>query len=308
MFGFLRDLFSSKRNVQTAINSAPLLPSADSRVGTTYVGPDEISGDVIAEEDGTFTFRANEFPEVVVSAKTQKELLDRARESVMAAAALRGFVGPSAAIELPQVDDDAQPLIRGFNEARRRDRSVHEALGLIKGILADGRVTSDEVMHLGRWLLANTGDCPGWPIDVLVQRVSSALEDGVVDAEECADLAAFFQELTSHGANAPLGRNAATRLPLTKPAPTIEFAGRTFVFTGKMIYGTRKVCERAVEERGGLCASTVSRKTDVLVIGFIGSEDWMFTSYGRKIEAAVEKIREGSRIAIVAEEHWNKHL
>jgi hypothetical protein len=41
-----------------------------------------------------------------------------------------------------------------------------------------------------------------------------------------------------------------------------------------------------------------------LVIGEIGSQDWLHSTHGRKIEKAIEYNDTGAKIAIVPEKHW----
>jgi hypothetical protein len=67
----------------------------------------------------------------------------------------------------------------------------------------------------------------------------------------------------------------SSTLPLCDPPPRLSFTGRTYRFAGTFIYGQRKVCERAVVERGGV-SDGLSRKTEVLVIGAY--------NYGRRLK------------------------
>ena len=66
----------------------------------------------------------------------------------------------------------------------------------------------------------------------------------------------------------------------------IEFADREYVLTGRMLYGTRKDCERRIVERGGRVHDNVRRKTNYLVIGPIASVAWLESTHGRKILSA----------------------
>jgi len=47
--------------------------------------------------------------------------------------------------------------------------------------------------------------------------------------------------------------------------------------------------------------------TDYLVIGEIGSSNWVHSSFGRKIEKAME-LKEKGRISIVSEKHMQEFL
>lgn len=94
--------------------------------------------------------------------------------------------------------------------------------------------------------------------------------------------------------------------PFDQPQPAVKFTGKTFIFTGKFSFGTRKACQAAVIDRGGYAPSqkSVSRETDYLVIGAEGSKSWKRGSYGNKIEQAILSRREHGSPAIISEEHW----
>ncbi|HMP54911.1 MAG TPA: hypothetical protein PKD05_25395 [Candidatus Melainabacteria bacterium] len=50
-------------------------------------------------------------------------------------------------------------------------------------------------------------------------------------------------------------------------APAQIFAGKTFVVTGTLAAMDRKQAETAIKQRGGKATSSVSKKTDYLVVG-----------------------------------------
>ena len=49
-------------------------------------------------------------------------------------------------------------------------------------------------------------------------------------------------------------------------------------------------------------------KTDYLVIGSYATDSWAHSSWGRKIEKAVEMTNKGHPVKIISEEHWSKSL
>ncbi len=61
-------------------------------------------------------------------------------------------------------------------------------------------------------------------------------------------------------------------------------------------------------ERNGQIGASVSRKLDYLVIGTIGNDQWLHSTYGSKIKKAVELRETGTPLAIVREEHWPKAM
>jgi hypothetical protein len=72
----------------------------------------------------------------------------------------------------------------------------------------------------------------------------------------------------------------------------IEFAGRSFCFTGTMADLKRSHAERETRARGGLTTDIVNERLDYLVVGSIASIGWKHGDYGRKIEKA-RSMRDG---------------
>lgn len=204
------------------------------------------------------------------------------------------------------LDADGQPR-PGVNRYLRQDRSINELIGLARGVMADGALTVPEVDQLVRWLDANQDACAYFPANVLAQRLERILADRIIDGDEIAELEDVLRELMGESNGHVIGRNMATTLPLDTPPPAIEFPGRTFCLTGKFAFGPRKVCEAAVVQRGARAIGSVTRAVDYLVIGTVGSRDWIHSSFGRKIEEAVA-LRDAGRYAtgirIVGEDHW----
>jgi len=205
-----------------------------------------------------------------------------------------------------------QPVTRRLVLARNADRDASEMLGLARGVLADGALNQGEAEFLLRWLEERPESLSVWPFSVLFLRLRDALQDGHLDAEEEADLMALLLDYTGGGGLAGGEDTSASRqsstLPLCNPAPEIEFEDCHFVLTGKFITGTRAECETEILERGGLTQSNPTHKTRFVVIGNLGSTDWAQSSYGRKIQKAVELRADGRDIAIVSEKHWASQL
>ena len=200
---------------------------------------------------------------------------------------------------------DAQPANRAFNAARLTDRAVDELIGLCRGVLADGVVTDGEGRFLLQWMESNRDAANQWPANVLYRRLREMLVDQVLDVEEQSELIDLLSDIT--GGVLPVDRRIASlssALPLCRPPPEIVFPERRFCLTGKFVYGSRKQCEAIVSERGGLAESSPTQSTSFLVIGSIGSTDWIHSTHGRKIEKAVKLREEGFSVRIVAEEHW----
>ncbi|MFB3917553.1 MAG: BRCT domain-containing protein [Terriglobales bacterium] len=204
------------------------------------------------------------------------------------------------------LDGDGQPTILGYNENRRINRAINELLGMLRGIVADNDINLFETETLAKWMMANTEVLDIWPVKPLAQRLNRIYEDGVVTDEEREDLKELVNQIVG-GQDDKTFLYVPTDLPLTKPAPDVIFNDNEFVLTGKFFYGTRKVCQRQIELLGGRCSDSVRLQTSYLVIGSLISRDWKFTSYGRKIQKAMD-YSDRCSIAIVSERHWESFL
>lgn len=193
---------------------------------------------------------------------------------------------------------------------RRSDRAVDELVGICRGVLADGHVNEVEARFLRDWIERNAALASTWPFEPLYARLATILADDFIDADESADLhdtLARFVGGEIYDEKAEVA-SLSTTLPLTDPPPAIVFPERNFVVTGTFGYGSRKEVAAAILQRGGELASAVSKKVHYLVIGELGSRDWMHSNAGRKIEHAVELRSLGAPLAIVSESHWGSSL
>ncbi len=197
-------------------------------------------------------------------------------------------------------------LARMYNRARLDDRLVNELIGLCHGLLADGTIDQSESQFLLRWVESNRLVTENPLVNAIYRRLTDMLMDGKLDDEEQKELVESIVAFVG-GAPMPDGINYATTLPITKPEPTITVPGARFCFTGTFAFGTRSECEAAVTAQGA-SAGALTKATDYLVIGIYATDSWAHSSYGRKIEKAVDMRNEGHRIAIIDERHWTGQL
>ncbi len=163
-----------------------------------------------------------------------------------------------------------------------------------------------ETETLAQWLVAHREVEDAWQVRRLADRIALIYQDGVADEEERADLKVLMEQILG-GFDEDACLYTPTQLPLTRPEPDVVFDSNEFVLTGKFLYGTRKRCEREIEIRGGKCAEIVRLRTSYLVIGSLVSRDWKTTSYGNKIEKAIEYSKL-CPIAIISEKRWQEFL
>ncbi len=206
-----------------------------------------------------------------------------------------------------RLDEHGQPIAK-FNWHNNFRKAMDSLYGLCAGLLADRKLTDDEIIFLDTWLKEHHEICTDFPANVIYRRVRDVLADGIITEDERADLYDTIGKmlggtLEETGATDGL----ATRLPIDN-VERIEIPGRRFCFTGKFVYGPRTKCERAVIELGGEVQNGITKKLDYLVIGTFASRDWAHTSHGRKIEKALDYKQKGKEILIISEEILVCHL
>jgi NAD-dependent DNA ligase len=177
-------------------------------------------------------------------------------------------------------------------------------VGLVRGVIADGSVSSDEAEQLAKWTRENPDVALSYPANVLARRLERIFHDGRVDGRERHRLKALLAQLAENPAGLSGGFRLATDLPVSRPTPEVVFEGQTFVFAGEMDYGPTHACEREVNDRGGTCERLVNRRTDYVVIGNLAAEDWCQLAFGSLIDEVVQYRARGVPIAVVSEADW----
>jgi DNA polymerase III epsilon subunit-like protein len=78
---------------------------------------------------------------------------------------------------------------------------------------------------------------------------------------------------------------------LLTPEPDIEIQGRVFLFTGKMVWGSRPEATRLIESLGGKVSNskTAAGKLDFLVLGEDSEKGWTALAGGGKLAHAVQR-------------------
>lgn len=210
----------------------------------------------------------------------------------------------------PPTDINGKPLPL-FKAAREnvQDKAVDQLTGICAGILSDGVVNQKEAEFFAEWVKAHVPLQPAWPFTDILGRLERIFADGVCDEEEREELRQVMAALCGAREEAKPGEAYSTSLPLDNPPPAVTFPGKRFHVTGQFAYGSRSKVVEAITSKGGIgLDSKPTREANYLVIGVFASENWATTSFGRKIERAVELRESGTGLAIVSEEHWKSFL
>jgi NAD-dependent DNA ligase len=193
-----------------------------------------------------------------------------------------------------------------MREQQRIEQGLAEMIGLVRGVVADGRVTGEEAGRLTQWARERPDVAQRWPANLLARRLERIQQDGRMDARERSHLEAILAQLARNPGG--LGFPLATDLPVDIPPPAVVFEGRTFVFAGELAYGPVRSCEREVRELGGECERSVTRRTDYVVLGSLSAGEWAQDALGPVLDAVVHYRARRVPIAVISEEHWANAL
>lgn len=199
-----------------------------------------------------------------------------------------------------------EEFLNRVSRERLSSRQIDELIGLTRGILADGKISEEEVRFLQKWLAANLHITDQPIIRILYDRIAQMLSDGVIDKDEKKELFDTLNKFSQ--GDFEIGEALkSTTLPLCDPPPSLLFEGKHYCFTGTFIFGNRKECETAVIERGAT-VGPLTMKTNFLVIGTYATDSWKHTSFGNKIIKATSYRDKGKPISLISEQHWQSFL
>lgn len=186
-------------------------------------------------------------------------------------------------------------------------RSSALLIGIVSGILADKELRDSEIGFLKDWLEKNDAIATAWPGDIIYERVRTALSDGVISEAERKHLLETLQDLVGGESEKLSDAEHVSKFALDK-IEKILFTESVFCLTGSFVYGPKEVCIRSIEDRGGVVINNVTKKLRYLIVGGLGSKEWIGGSYGTKIKKAIEYKRSGNNILIVHEDVWARNL
>ena len=175
------------------------------------------------------------------------------------------------------------------------------------------RLSDHEIMTLKSWIDANDFLAGTYPFDEINSLLYVILEDNIITEQERETLMALFSDVIDFTSSYNLSEKEFARLRekysisgICAVCPEISFEGKIFCFTGESYRAKRAEIAETVANLGGIARTSVSAKTDYLIVGNAGNPCWAYACYGRKIEEAVNLRKQGAGIVIVNEtDFWD---
>lgn len=208
------------------------------------------------------------------------------------------------------LDANAQPVSRRLNASRNLTRDTQELIGICRGIVFDGSVVQAEAERLLAWIDSTPSLINSWPANVIYERLRDVLSDGFLDQNEARDVLALLGDIVG-AADKQLELNqhsgelsssvCSTKQPLDE-ITELCIKGAKVAPTGKFSGLSRRELGAIIESHGGVLQSRPNQETNYVVVGSLGSRDWITSSAGRKIEHAIKLRDSGCGVKIIAEE------
>lgn len=196
---------------------------------------------------------------------------------------------------------------RSFKDVTKSDY-INEFLGLISGIVADDQINEDEFSYLVKWIQQHNDLVEDPTIRNVITKLIEFTELESTSPADDESLLAFLKETAGIRF---LETGSTDTHPMDHIADDIDFmdhSGASVCFTGVFNTGSRKEIEAIATKLGAITRKDPSKSIDYVIIGSQVSPDWKHTSFGRKIQKAIELRENGHPLIILTERQWTNFI
>lgn len=165
--------------------------------------------------------------------------------------------------------------------------SLQELRGILKGIILDNTISTEEGENLMKWLYNNIHLSEYYPYNHISSLFEAVLEDGIITEEESDSLIQIINSILS---------------PVESLQEQISCVQNKHVcLSGNFSHGQKCDVEKIIIEKGGIIDSGLKKSTDILIIGDYESQAYAHGNYGTKVRKAMEYNNKGANICILKE-------
>ena len=170
-----------------------------------------------------------------------------------------------------------------------KTKAINKLNGILIGILCDDFLSDSELLALNSWLKDNDYLSGNYPFDIIYTSVNKVLEDGIIDEGERNYLFNLFKKISDP-------------LEYTENKLSIDdLKNKIVCLSGDFINCSKAEFANTLIDLGAIVKDTVTRKTEILIVGGNGSEQWSCGNYGNKVKKALELQEQGNSIVILKE-------
>lgn len=168
-------------------------------------------------------------------------------------------------------------------------RAINELQDILKCIINQDLFDIETAYEIKEWLEENHQYINKYPFNKLNETISDVIYDGIVDEAEKEVLYALFNEVLN-----------PVKFTLNFER-SIDIKNLKLCLTGDFISGSRNDVQEKLKSMGAVIQKAVSSKTDYLIVGNLGSNNWSCGNYGSKIKKALELQDSGKNVQIINE-------
>lgn len=158
------------------------------------------------------------------------------------------------------------------------------------GIVGDEVINEKEVILLKKWLDDNQNLSGNYPFDKVSNVINNALDDGIIDQNELEEMLQLFKKFLNPVESCSCNCDQQ-----------IDLYNKIVCLTGEFSFLERNKFENAITSFGATVKPNVTKKTDYVIVGSLGSSNWSTGNYGNKIKKAMELIDQGCEVQIISE-------
>ena len=160
----------------------------------------------------------------------------------------------------------------------------------IEHITSYGSISYYDFLKLLEYIENNCMGLYGrYPFNDIINKINNIIEDGIVTEKELDDFTLFCQEAFN---------------PVESSDNKWDgiITGKNIVLTGDFECASRSDVEELLKQQGAIIQNGVNKKTNMVIVGKLGSKAWTMGSYGSKVEKAKLLQEQGANILILKEE------
>lgn len=165
---------------------------------------------------------------------------------------------------------------------------------ILSNITCDNILEIEEIEMLKKWLDENYKLKGKFPYDKIFSVLESVLEDGLIEKSELEYMLKLFKQITD---------------PVKEYSDDCGFTdinGKNICLSGVFEIGSKSIINKILIAKGAVISNTVTKNTDILLVGGLGSDAWCAGNYGNKVRKALELQEKGRIIKIYKEEDFFK--
>ncbi|HIT92497.1 MAG TPA: hypothetical protein IAD11_06190 [Candidatus Stercorousia faecigallinarum] len=186
--------------------------------------------------------------------------------------------------------NELQSIVREYYETIMGSpitNSLQELRGILKGIIVDNKISTEEGENLMKWLYNNIHLSEYYPYNHISSLFATVLEDGIITEKESNSLIEIINSILS---------------PVDSLKEQISCVQNKHVcLSGNFSHGQKGDVEKLITDKGGIIDSGLKKSTDILIIGDYESQAYAHGNYGTKVRKAMEYNSKGCNICILKE-------